>query len=269
MLRQADRHASALSRTLIVCQVARDSGHATAVGDLVARVREATGRGPGEITLMSAVGIPADEILRIIDERRPELVVLGAPRHGRWQRLIRGCTVDRVVHDSNVPVLVARPSPHSRQIVVATDLADWRFPVIEVASQEARLFDARVVALHCLEPWPMYGARIGAEYLPPRISARARLARDTLDSALQRFAIAAEPRVIVGAATEAILDAADQYDAELVVVGQRQRSAWARFVEGSVSPTVIRRAPCSVMVVPIGIPGRVIRAPRVVARPPV
>jgi nucleotide-binding universal stress UspA family protein len=46
-----------------------------------------------------------------------------------------------------------------------------------------------------------------------------------------------------------IIAAAEQRGADLVIVGQRGRSAIARFIEGSVTDRVVRHASCDVLVV--------------------
>jgi nucleotide-binding universal stress UspA family protein len=52
-----------------------------------------------------------------------------------------------------------------------------------------------------------------------------------------------------GAARDAILQAASEWGAELIVLGSHGRSGLDRFVLGSVSEGVVRRAHCSVQVV--------------------
>jgi nucleotide-binding universal stress UspA family protein len=46
-----------------------------------------------------------------------------------------------------------------------------------------------------------------------------------------------------------IIAAAERHDADLIVLGQRGRSAIARFIGGSVSDRVVRHATCDVLVV--------------------
>jgi nucleotide-binding universal stress UspA family protein len=46
-----------------------------------------------------------------------------------------------------------------------------------------------------------------------------------------------------------IIHAAERTDADLIVMGQRGRSAISRFIDGSVSDRVVRHATCDVLVV--------------------
>ena len=62
------------------------------------------------------------------------------------------------------------------------------------------------------------------------------------------FAVTTET-VPEGDPRTAILDAADKWPAELIVVGSHGRSGLDRFLLGSVSERIVRHAPCSVEVV--------------------
>ncbi|MEM6353565.1 MAG: universal stress protein [Cyanobacteria bacterium P01_D01_bin.14] len=46
-----------------------------------------------------------------------------------------------------------------------------------------------------------------------------------------------------------LCDAAERWDADAIIVGSRGRSAWSEWLLGSVSNYVMRRSPCSVMIV--------------------
>jgi nucleotide-binding universal stress UspA family protein len=52
----------------------------------------------------------------------------------------------------------------------------------------------------------------------------------------------------VGDPATAILDGAEAWDVDLIVMGARGRSAIARFLLGSVADRVIHHAPCSVLI---------------------
>jgi nucleotide-binding universal stress UspA family protein len=53
----------------------------------------------------------------------------------------------------------------------------------------------------------------------------------------------------VGNPAAEIISAAEERDADIIVVGYRGRSAISRFIEGSVSERVVRHAACDVLVV--------------------
>jgi nucleotide-binding universal stress UspA family protein len=59
----------------------------------------------------------------------------------------------------------------------------------------------------------------------------------------------AETRHLFGNPAAEIIGLAEERGADLIVMGQRGRSAIARFIEGSVSDRVVRHATCDVLVV--------------------
>ena len=58
-----------------------------------------------------------------------------------------------------------------------------------------------------------------------------------------------EEEIIFGKAKDVILDQADSWHADMVVVGSHGKSGISRFLLGSVSLSVLSHAPCSVMIV--------------------
>jgi len=56
-------------------------------------------------------------------------------------------------------------------------------------------------------------------------------------------------KIISGSAREAILDEAEKWDADLIVLGSHGYSGWQRFLLGSVSHAVATHAHCSVEIV--------------------
>jgi len=80
---------------------------------------------------------------------------------------------------------------------------------------------------------------------------------EVLDALAAHFApdIAHTCVVRPGVALQVILDEAERFAAELVVIAASGRSRVARFFLGSTADRVIRQSPCPVMVVPAGLLG--------------
>ena len=70
-----------------------------------------------------------------------------------------------------------------------------------------------------------------------------------LQASLERFRAEGERLVVDGPAAIAIVKAARDLPAELVVVGTRGRTGLSRLTLGSVAEAVLSSAPCSVLVV--------------------
>ena len=57
---------------------------------------------------------------------------------------------------------------------------------------------------------------------------------------------------VVGSPESSIVEAAEEMDADLIILGSHGYSRWERLLLGSVSDSVIHHAPCSVLVVRSG-----------------
>jgi len=68
--------------------------------------------------------------------------------------------------------------------------------------------------------------------------------RDALDKS-----VSVSGEALAGPPREAILDEADRWKADLIVMGSHGYGAWQRFLLGSVSQAVVSHAKCSVEVV--------------------
>jgi nucleotide-binding universal stress UspA family protein len=123
------------------------------------------------------------------------------------------------------------------------------------AATEVRVFHAADWEQHIP---PAYLFAQGSEAARDVIAVRDRILRDAeayVDRVAGRlrsagFTVTTEVRS-EGDAPGAILDAAEKWPADLIVVGSHGRSGINRFLLGSVSDRVIRHASCSVQVVRI------------------
>ena len=77
--------------------------------------------------------------------------------------------------------------------------------------------------------------------------------QNTIDIALQKLAtnktLSLTSLIVLGPPRPVILDEAESWGADLIVLGSHGYSAWKRFLLGSVSQAVVSHAKCSVEVV--------------------
>jgi len=143
-------------------------------------------------------------------------------------------------------------------IVVGVDGSQASHEALRFAVAEARLRDARVVAVHVwafIPPTPIGDPGMmpmpAGDY-PGQLEAERAAAEAELEGALAAAFPEGTPgeveaRLAEGDAAEALVDEAE--GAELLVVGSRGRSGIASVLLGSVSRHVVSHAPCPVVVV--------------------
>jgi nucleotide-binding universal stress UspA family protein len=77
------------------------------------------------------------------------------------------------------------------------------------------------------------------------------VARERASHAVDEAHVAAVPIGDVGDPVTEILRAADEHNADVIVVGDSDKNWWRRLLDGSVSNDVVRRAHRAVLVVPL------------------
>jgi nucleotide-binding universal stress UspA family protein len=177
---------------------------------------------------------------RVILERaaQHDLLALGAPTGS----LLGGMLIDGVAHSAvrspTAPLLAAREAPEqtdrfAQRIIVASDGLDGSDELVALAGRLAHEQGAAVTLLHAVG--------VESRARPHRISEQAR----KLDYILQGTS---EVRVEAGEAPHAILLAAKDTSASLIVMGSRGLTGLKAI--GSVSRHVLHDAHCSVLIVP-------------------
>ncbi len=110
-----------------------------------------------------ASGRPAEEILRLANERPCDLIVMSTHGLTGRRRLFFGATTERVLRSATVPVLVTRPDdpgPESadqigvlvNRILVPVDLDGSAPHTVHVAAGLAPVFKAPLLVVHVVEP---------------------------------------------------------------------------------------------------------------------
>jgi universal stress protein A len=115
-----------------------------------------------------------------------------------------------------------------------------------LAGSLARTYRARLVILHVMKPWYLYGrARLLGTYLHHKLErweAVSQVRVADLDLPL-------EHRLTEGEPVSAILSVAKELSCDLIVMGTHKRSGLRRLLKGSTAEAVVRRAPCPVLIV--------------------
>ena len=269
VIRQAAAHATAANVSLVVCHIvpetyaiqpifpdmrASDRAYAEAARKGILAAAEGQSRRvipdkPPATTIRVEAGSPHSKVLQVADEVGAGLVVVGAGANQRGGSL--SGVAERIIRHAQCPVLTTRRSSGAA-VLAATDFSDPALPAMEAGKDEARRRSRRFVAIHSVEVrvLPVASPEASqASLLAHLINSEQKRATAALEEIASGYGPESSYVVGIGPPADAILDAAAQHSAELIVVGTHGRSGFRRLTLGSVAESVVRRASCSVLVV--------------------
>jgi nucleotide-binding universal stress UspA family protein len=177
---------------------------------------------------------PAEAIRRSAEEAGADLVVMGTHGRSGFHRLMLGSVAERVLRESDVPVLTVRGGgPPVRNILCPVNRSDAARGAFAAATELARLAGARLTALHVREPGAADSIEDLCAWLKPPQPVECQVRE--LDRA--------------GEAAREILKLASEQACDLLVVGSQHRRFFDSTVIGSTTARVVRHAPCPVLTV--------------------
>ena len=154
-------------------------------------------------------------------------------------------------------------------ILYATDLGPRGPEVFRRVMDFSRAFDAKIHVIHVLEPLNEYAETLLSSYMSE--AARAKIHSEGLEEVRQEMERRADKickdsgltreeleemvggvHAVQGVPHEAILEAATQVDADIIVMGSHERAADGEMLLGSVAHKVILKSKVPVVFVPIG-----------------
>jgi nucleotide-binding universal stress UspA family protein len=199
---------------------------------------------------------PAESILDQAEKVHAELIVMGSHGVGAVERFLIGSVSERVARYAHCSVLVARGDRLGRAIVAVDDSESAEHALVALARLPLPA-DLEITLVHVLRP----DALPPALRLGPGLSGGAlydeyagqyhALGGQIVEHALAQLRQAGREgatQVRCGAPAEELIAAAQEIDADLIVVGAANKSALGRLFLGSVSGRVLTHAPWSVLV---------------------
>lgn len=141
-----------------------------------------------------------------------------------------------------------------KKILVAVDFSDLATLVIDYAMLQANAFGSEILVVHVEPPMPAF---IGNEISPPILSEQnvdevERINNDL--KAIVRFieekGIKASYDFKQGSIIETIVEKADNFNADLIVMGAHSHGFLFRAFIGSISSGVMKISKCPVLIIP-------------------
>jgi nucleotide-binding universal stress UspA family protein len=232
---------------------------------LRSKMEDLGGRGAVSLDIRPAWGDPASNLLLAVEESEADLLVVGAhERHGVTRFMTGSIAQHLARHSRYVPIAVvpasatpaASPSgiPVLRTVLAVTDLSDLGNAAVAHAYALVRAAGGVVELCHVHEhalPSPAYaydGPGPGITTLD-----RARLVKELrglVPREAKALGIATHVSIVDGGkAAEAIVQAAERLDVDVIAMASHGRSGLARTVMGGVAQEVVHRAHRPVYVV--------------------
>jgi nucleotide-binding universal stress UspA family protein len=137
------------------------------------------------------------------------------------------------------------------KILLAVDSSEDSKAALQAVATQCHPQETQVRVLHVLQPITLAAAPQMAPMYTPELEEEGGEAKKLVDriaSQLRGAGFDAEPILAKGDVREAIVDAAANWPADLIVVGSRGKGGLRRLLLGSVAEFVARHAPCSVLI---------------------
>jgi acetoin utilization deacetylase AcuC-like enzyme/nucleotide-binding universal stress UspA family protein len=216
---------------------------------------------PSTVSMQVAI-VPGDPVEAVVDYCRGhpiDLIVAGSLGITRLKRLFLGTVVERLARLVPCPVLILRPADRGPgkigRIGVCCDLSPDHLPLIGWGGRLAHALGASVEVLHAIES-PVHVDMIDPA-TGPYGQVQSQL-QQQIDEQLKRMArdeivpeVAVSTHLATGPAQDELLDRVRGGSVDLVVVGVRHHSAIGKLIVGSTTETLLRKAPCHVLTVPV------------------
>ena len=204
-----------------------------------------------EYARLVAAGDPAKEIVRAARQGGFDLIVM--PTHaGTFRRMLLGSTTAKVLNDADCPATTSRhaetiaPRPlEHREYLVATGLGEESERVLRFAHELAQQVGSHLRIIHAIQSRdPKLPVDLD---LDEQIqSEERREARERIAALQGKVGSNAAVRIAVGPVKEALLAAAGQSDADLLIIG-RSSQAGTQGRLRDLTYAVVRDSPFPVM----------------------
>jgi nucleotide-binding universal stress UspA family protein len=141
-----------------------------------------------------------------------------------------------------------------KNILLAVDFSESTHCVLDAAIEVAKAFSAHLYIIHVAAPNPDFvGYEIDTQVQRDAIAKHYRKEHQELGdfaTKARQQGVAATALLVQGPTVEKLIQERVRLQADLIVVGSHGRNAALQFLVGSTSEGLIRKAHCSIMVIP-------------------
>ncbi len=268
-VREAIKLAKKCSSRLSIITVLETNPEFTAIAPQITERAEKTAREKLEAVKQRAVkeGVECDIIIRegessyqyIVDEAaktKSTMIVMGRRGRTGLKRLMMGSVTARVIGHAPCSVLVVprAAQPEFKNIVVATDGSTYSVAAAAEAIGLAKRNNGSLTVVSAVPselatPTDIDFTMNQKELIADKEMHQAEKNAKVVKEAAQKEGVAVRAFVMSGKPSEAIIQTAQEKNADLIVLGSHGRTGVERLLMGSVAERVIVLASCAVLVV--------------------
>ena len=219
--------------------------------DLVYQFNDFTHDWSGKFKKIIRAGTPYIEILDYAKEHQFDLVIQGARGHSNFERLFLGSTGEKVARNSDWPVLSVYPKRNGfqiKRILVPIDFSPLSYAVLPMVAAIAQKFTAEIHLLHVFEMGHQVDTETQVKEYQYFEKVKQKLAeRWELPEEFQKIETQKVIKHNVGPAGYGIVEFAQDWDVDLIVMATHSRTGLSKVLLGSVTEKVLRTAPYPVL----------------------
>lgn len=195
-------------------------------------------------------GNPADVILEFVTQQKNDLIVMGAGDKSLMHQ-ITGSTAASVVRCSNQPVLIARKD-QLQSIICGIDGSECSKKAMSYAIKLARDYQVKLTLVSVVPSAGAIPFGLTSEELEANegeILAEHKKMIDKFLANVKFDAVEYETKILWGVPSHVIVNLADDFDYDLIVIGAKGQSRLAHVLMGSTAEKILHRTPASLLVV--------------------
>jgi nucleotide-binding universal stress UspA family protein len=192
-------------------------------------------------------GPVADAIEQLVQQEKPNLLVIGTHGARGLERLILGSTAEAILRKASCPVLTLGPACGTitqknlalQTIVYATVLQHPSETALRYAAALARAMHAHVELVHAIDEI----SELPGKSLDMEVQSQSEMLADALKGSDSKVSV----HRVYGEPVEAIIRRVIATRADLIVLGAERGRKLAAFLPAGVAYDLIRSAPCPVI----------------------
>jgi len=206
----------------------------------------------GAVSKQLEMGSPAESILKVAQEEKVDLVVMGARGLGRIREQIFGSVSHRVMTHAPCSTFLVKQSVRSiKNLLVPIDGQEDADAVLSFFKKNPFREPCSITVFHVIpmvQPmWPV-GAMISPEFRKEMMGYAGKFTK-VLCLELERLGHQAKGLAVEGAPSVAIVEEIRKTKPDLLVMRPQSQSGVSRFFLGSVSHSVVHNTDCSILLV--------------------